>query len=255
MPVKGVQLWIQWAGGNILVQAVSQEAAMMYELGFTRSKQGYAEEGVLKAVTSSFAVWSAALSAGREATAKYRIMLDVHKPIKETGIRRTWPNMMTREGARGMEWNAWSEGNSGRVSHDAALREDKLSGPMDYTPGIFDIDYSTAKADKDGSEWNGPNAERCIKTTLARQIANCGIIACLCRYPQRPDRELRSGHPAFRFFLRLRRRPRLVEGIAGRDRRLYRRCKTGQRQILLLGQERTRRQGRLCRSSTSLNPE
>ena len=47
-----------------------------------------------------------------ETAAKYRIMLDVHKPIKETGIRRTWPNMMTREGARGMEWNAWSEGNS-----------------------------------------------------------------------------------------------------------------------------------------------
>ena len=35
--------------------------------------------------------------------AKYRTTLDVHEPIKDTGIRRTYPNMMTREGARGME--------------------------------------------------------------------------------------------------------------------------------------------------------
>lgn len=46
-----------------------------------------------------------------ETAARYRMTLDAHEPIKDTGIRRTWPNMMTREGARGMEWNAWSEGN------------------------------------------------------------------------------------------------------------------------------------------------
>ena len=110
-----------------------------------------------------------------ETAAKYRIMLDVHKPIKETGIRRTWPNMMTREGARGMEWNAWSEGNSAEYLTTLPFVR-MLSGPMDYTPGIFDIDYSTAKADKGRIEWNGPNAECCIKTTLARQIANWVII-------------------------------------------------------------------------------
>ena len=38
-----------------------------------------------------------------ETAARYRLMIDAHEPIKETGIRRTWPNMMTREGARGME--------------------------------------------------------------------------------------------------------------------------------------------------------
>jgi alpha-glucosidase len=43
--------------------------------------------------------------------AKYKIMINAHKPIKPTGIRRIYPNMMTREGTRGMEWNAWSSGN------------------------------------------------------------------------------------------------------------------------------------------------
>ena len=133
-----------------------------------------------------------------ETAAKYRIMLDVHKPIKETGIRRTWPNMMTREGARGMEWNAWSEGNSAEYLTTLPFVR-MLSGPMDYTPGIFDIDYSTAKADKGRIEWNGPNAECCIKTTLARQIANWVIIYS----PLQMAADLienYEGHPAFRFF-------------------------------------------------------
>ena len=64
--------------------------------------------------------------------AKYRTTLDVHEPIKDTGIRRTYPNMMTREGARGMEWNAWSEGNP--PEHHVMLPFTRLlGGPMDYT--------------------------------------------------------------------------------------------------------------------------
>ena len=47
--------------------------------------------------------------------------LDAHEPIKDTGIRRTWPNMMTREGVRGMEWNAWSEGNPPFSSRDVTV--------------------------------------------------------------------------------------------------------------------------------------
>ena len=42
-----------------------------------------------------------------ETAAKYGIMLDVHEPIHDTGERRTYPNMMSREGARGQEYNAW----------------------------------------------------------------------------------------------------------------------------------------------------
>ena len=64
-----------------------------------------------------------------------------HIPVSYTHlIRRTYPNMMTREGARGMEWNAWSEGNP--PEHHVLLPFTRLlSGPMDYTPEIFDILY------------------------------------------------------------------------------------------------------------------
>ncbi len=70
---------------------------------------------------------------------------------------------------------------------------------MDYTPGIFDIDYSRAKADKGRLEWNGPNADCCIKTTLARQIANWVIIYS----PLQMAADLienYEGHDAFEFF-------------------------------------------------------
>ena len=71
-----------------------------------------------------------------ELAAKYHIMLDVHEPIKSTGIERTWPNLMTREGARGQEY----EGGALSPSHACFLPFTRLlAGGMDYTPGILDV--------------------------------------------------------------------------------------------------------------------
>ena len=84
-------------------------------------------------------------------------MLNVHEPIKATGIRRTYPNMMTREGARGMEWNGWSEGNS--PEHTVTLPYTRLlAGPLDYTPGIFKLKFD-------------PQEQFRVHTTLAKQLA------------------------------------------------------------------------------------
>ncbi len=81
-----------------------------------------------------------------ETAAKYHIMLDVHEPIKPTGIRRTWPNMMTREGARGQEFNAWSGDGGNPPDHVCILPFTRLlGGPMDYTPGIFELLYPEAR--------------------------------------------------------------------------------------------------------------
>ena len=95
-----------------------------------------------------------------ETAAKYHTTLDVHEPIKDTGIRRTYPNMMTREGARGMEWNAWSEGNP--PEHHVMLPFTRLlAGPMDYTPGVFEMDMNKLN----------PNSHAHVNSTLARQLA------------------------------------------------------------------------------------
>src|SRR3546814_19061870 len=39
--------------------------------------------------------------------AEHRIAINTHEPVKDTGLRRTWPNWVSREGARGQEFNAW----------------------------------------------------------------------------------------------------------------------------------------------------
>lgn len=93
-----------------------------------------------------------------EKAAAHRIMLDAHEPIKPTGIRRTYPNMMTREGVRGTEYNAWSEGNP--PEHETILAFTRmLAGPLDYTPGIFDVTFDEHKQ------------EERVRTTVAKQLA------------------------------------------------------------------------------------
>lgn len=87
-----------------------------------------------------------------ELAAKNHICLDIHEPIKGTGIERTWPNLLSREGARGQEY----EGGALSPSHACNLPYTRLlAGGMDYTSGIFDLENSVKR----------------ISTTLARQLA------------------------------------------------------------------------------------
>jgi alpha-glucosidase len=51
-----------------------------------------------------------------ETAAKYHIAIDAHEPVKDTGLRRTYPNWIDREGARGMEYNAWGSSPTGRAT-------------------------------------------------------------------------------------------------------------------------------------------
>lgn len=90
--------------------------------------------------------------------AEYQISINAHEPIKGTGVQRTYPNMMTREGVRGMEYNAWSEGMP--PEHTTILPFTRvLSGPADYTPGIFDITFDKYSDNKQ------------VGSTLANQLA------------------------------------------------------------------------------------
>ena len=134
-----------------------------------------------------------------QTAAKYETMLDVHEPIKATGIRRTYPNMMTREGARGMEWNAWSDGNL--PEHHTMLPFTRLlGGPMDYTPGIFDILYENIKDNPNRKQWNMKDSKDCrVNTTLAKQIA-CWVVLYSPLQMASDMIENYQGHPAFQFF-------------------------------------------------------
>jgi alpha-glucosidase len=88
--------------------------------------------------------------------AKHHIAVNPHEPIKDTGLRRTYPNWISREGARGMEYNAW--GNPPNPpEHEANLVFTRmLAGPMDFTPGVLSL--------------KGRNGQP-IQSTLAKQLA------------------------------------------------------------------------------------
>lgn len=93
-----------------------------------------------------------------ETAARYRIAIDSHEAVKDTGLRRTWPNWVSRESARGQEFNAW--GNpSNPPEHVTILPFTRLlAGPMDYTPGVFGIVHKN-------------EITRRVQSTLATQLA------------------------------------------------------------------------------------
>jgi glucan 1,4-alpha-glucosidase len=93
-------------------------------------------------------------------TAQYGIMVDAHEPVRPTGVHRTYPNFLACEAARGNEFNAWSVGNP--PEHETILPFTRLmGGPMDYTPGIFQIKLNVYD----------PNKKEQVHTTLAKQLA------------------------------------------------------------------------------------
>ncbi|MEX0736118.1 MAG: glycoside hydrolase family 97 catalytic domain-containing protein, partial [Bacteroidota bacterium] len=95
-----------------------------------------------------------------ERTAQNKIMVNMHEPVRPTGLHRTYPNWLACEAARGNEFNAWSHGNP--PEHETILPFTRLmGGPMDYTPGIFQIKMNHYRPDRTEQ----------VHSTLAKQLA------------------------------------------------------------------------------------
>ena len=122
-----------------------------------------------------------------ETAAKYEVMVDVHEPIKQTGLRRTYPNLISGEGLRGQEFNAWSTDGGNPPEHLTIVPFTRmLAGPIDYTPGIFDIKFDKYKPDNQ------------VNTTLTHQLALYVVIySPVQMVPDLPENY--EGHPAFQF--------------------------------------------------------
>ena len=94
-----------------------------------------------------------------EEAAKRQIAINAHEPVKDTGLRRTWPNWVSREGARGQEFNAWGRPTNPPQHRSILPFTRLLAGPMDFTPGIFDIEHGQEQLDHR------------VQSTLAAQLA------------------------------------------------------------------------------------
>jgi len=166
---KGVRLIVhnETSGGIQNYERQLDSAFALYQsLGLDALKTGY----VTDTTAEGHSHWSQFMVRHYrrviEAAARHGIMLDVHEPLHDTGERRTWPNMMSREGARGQEYNAWSGDGGNPPEHETILFFTRLlAGPMDYTPGVFDllIERGTGRPRR-------PDEPR-VRTTLAKQLA------------------------------------------------------------------------------------
>ena len=107
-----------------------------------------------------------------EEAAKRRIAMNPHEPVKDTGLRRTYPNWVSREGARGMEFNAWGNPQNGPDHVPTLLFTRMLSGPMDFTPGIVSI------------EGRGQPIEKTMARTLAEYVLVYSPIQMVADLPE-----------------------------------------------------------------------
>ena len=94
-----------------------------------------------------------------EKAAEYKIMVNAHEAIRPTGICRTYPNLIGNEAARGTEYQAFG---GSKPNHVTVLPFTRLvGGPMDYTPGIFEMDLSKINPDNHSH----------VNSTIANQLA------------------------------------------------------------------------------------
>jgi alpha-glucosidase len=114
--------------------------------------------------------------------AEHHLVVDLHGAYKPTGLRRTYPNLLTREGVMGMEYSKWSD----RVTpeHDVTLPFTRmLAGPMDYTPGCFN--------NATREQFKPQNLEPMCQGTRAHQLAMYAVfespLVMLSDYPEDYD--------------------------------------------------------------------
>jgi alpha-glucosidase len=166
---KGVKLIIhnETSGGiDNYERQMDSAFALYHSLGLDAIKSGYVTDLTSEGHSHHSQYMVRHYRRVIETAAKYGIMLDVHEPIHDTGERRTYPNMMTREGARGQEYNAWGGEGGNPPEHETILFFTRLlAGPMDFTPGIFDI-----LIERETGRPRRPQEPR-VRTTLAKQLA------------------------------------------------------------------------------------
>jgi hypothetical protein len=133
---------------------------LMKDYGYTAVKSGYVGRIIPRGEFHDGQTMVNHYNYVAQRAAENKIMVDSHESSRPTGYNRTYPNYVAAEAARGNEFNAWSIGNP--PMHETILPFTRLlGGPMDYTPGIFEINMSYY--DKSKTEQ--------VHTTLAKQLA------------------------------------------------------------------------------------
>jgi alpha-glucosidase len=184
---KGVELiGHHETGANTIGYEQQMEASFEYykALGINAVKTGYVSRLLDKKERHGSQYGVRHYRKAIETAARYRIMIDNHEPVMPTGLQRTYPNLMTQEGIRGQEWDAYNSSNP--PEHTTVLPFTRmLAGPADFTFGTFKLTDM------------GPAKTR-VNTTLAKQLALYVVMySPLQMVSDMPENY--EGQPAFEF--------------------------------------------------------
>lgn len=138
---------------------LDQAYQFMKDLGYNSVKSGYVGD-ILPRGENHYSQWMVNhYQYALEKAADYKIMVNAHEAVRPTGISRTYPNLISNESARGTEYQAFG---GSKANHVTVLPFTRLvGGPMDYTPGIFEMDISKLN----------PDNESHVNSTIANQLA------------------------------------------------------------------------------------
>lgn len=160
---KGVKLIMHHETSSSVTnyeRRIDKAIELMKEYGYNAVKTGYVGWIIPRGETHDGQWMVNHYVRVAEKMAENEIMLNSHESVRPTGMHRTYPNWIACEAARGNEFNAWSAGNP--PEHETILPFTRLmGGPMDYTPGIFEIKMS----------YYQPGNKNQVHTTLAKQLA------------------------------------------------------------------------------------
>ena len=160
--LKGVQMIMHnETSGDAAAYERQMDTAFrfMNQFGYNAVKTGYVGKIIPRGEHHDGQWMSNHYLRAAQKAAQHKVMIDMHEPVRSTGLSRTYPNWMASEAARGNEFNAFAEGSP--PEHETILPFTRLmGGPMDYTPGIFKLR---------GYAKNAPNRQ--MHSTLAKQLA------------------------------------------------------------------------------------
>ncbi len=166
---KGVQLIMHHETSSAVrtyEQQMDTAFALCQKLGIHSVKTGYVGKIIPKGEYHHGQYMVNHYQKVLETAARYKVAVNAHEPIKDTGIRRTWPSFVAREGLRGQEFNSWSIEKGNPVDHlPNVMFTRMLAGPIDYTPGVFNLLLKPYR-----------NGEGRVNHTLAQELALYVVI-------------------------------------------------------------------------------
>jgi hypothetical protein len=154
---------------------LDQAYQLMKDYGYPAVKSGYVGD-ILPRGEYHYSQWLVNhYQYALEKAAQYKLMVNAHEAVRPTGLARTWPNLVANESARGTEYQAFGGSKANHVTILPFTRQ--LGGPMDYTPGVFEMDVH-----------NGSHVNSTLANQLALYVTLYSPLQMAADFPENYDR-------------------------------------------------------------------